>query len=326
MDSSNQISRRCELCCQYLHSCFSGNGATDKRKLVEILTTRNLQELRFIRQTYNALYNQDLLHILYNAQRNNPFARVVYLRLSESEARDAEIVRGLLIGGNVDLNSLIEMVCTRTSLELQSIKKAYHSLYNSDMEQDLSLSIKGGFKEILSAILKSSSHFGGKVEMSMAMCDAKTLYEAMESGKSLDQKTMISLISQRGTEQLKAILVSYKQLYGHEFSKSLKRNKCGPFGKDLSLVIRCIQYPEKYFAKQLRRTLQNGYSQEVLIRIVITRSGIDIKEINNAFAAKTGWSLESLILRVFNHTVSHNSNNTTAKATGFIAEFLVALL
>ncbi|XP_043720969.1 annexin D8-like [Telopea speciosissima] len=319
MDSSSQVSRRCELYCQYLHSCFSGNGATDKRKLVEILTTRNLQELRFIHQTYNELYNQDLLHILYNAQRNNPFARVVYLHMSEPQARDAEIVRTVLIGGNVDMNTLIEMVCTRLSLMLQSIKQGFLSLYNSDMEQDLSHNIKGGFKEILLAVLKSSSHCGGKVDMSMAMCDAKTLYEAMESGKSLDQKTMISLISQRSTEQLKAILVSYKQLYGHELSKSLKRNKCGPFGKDLSVVIRCIQYPEKYFAKQLRRTLQNGDSQEVLIRIVITRSRIDIKEINNAFAAKTGWSLESLILRVFNH-------NTTDKATGFIAEFLVALL
>ncbi|KAJ4951017.1 hypothetical protein NE237_027849 [Protea cynaroides] len=318
MEGSIQVSGSYELCCQYLHSCFSGNGATDKRKLVEILTTRKLQELRLIRQTYNALYNQDVLEILSNAQRKNPFARVVYLWMNEPKARDAEIVRAVLFGGNVDMNTLIEMVCSRPSLELQSVKQAYLSQYNSDIEQDVSLKSKGSFKEILLAILKSSCYYGGIVAMSMAMCDAKTLYEAMESGKSLDQKTMISILSQRSTGQLKAILVSYKQLYGHEFSKSLKRNKCGQFGKDLSVVIKCIQYPEKYFVKQLRRALQNGDCREVLIRIVITRSGIDIEEINNAFAAKTGWSIESLIRNM--------CNNSTDKATGYIAEFLVGLL
>ncbi|XP_042515951.1 annexin D2-like isoform X2 [Macadamia integrifolia] len=318
MDSSIQVSGSSEFCCRYLHSCFSGNRATDKRKLVEILTTRKLQELRLIRQTYNALYNQDVLQILSNAQRNNPFARVVYLRMSEPQTRDAEIVRSVLFGGNLDISTLIEIVCARPSLELQSIKQAYRSQYNSDIEQDFSLKIKGDFKEILLAVLKSCRHYGSKVEMSMAMCDAKTLYEAMESGKSLDQKTMISLLSQRSTYQLKAILVSYKQLYGHEFSKSLKRNKCGQFGKDLSVVIKCIQYPVKYFVKQLRRTLHNGDSREVLIRIVITRSGVDIKEINTAFAAKTGWSIESLIRNM--------CNNATDKAFGYIAEFLVGLL
>ena len=49
------------------------------------------------------------------------------------------------------------------------------------------------------------------------MCDAKTLYEAMESRVFVDWKSVISLMSERNTGQFKAILSSYKELYGQEF-------------------------------------------------------------------------------------------------------------
>ncbi|XP_010261245.1 PREDICTED: annexin D6-like [Nelumbo nucifera] len=323
MDYSTQISRKYEQDCQHLHCCFSGNGVTKDGKLIEILTHRNFQEYKLIRQTYIALYNQDLLHFLFTSQRNNPSSRLVYLRMSEPQERDAEIVRFALFGGDVDLSTLTEIVCTRPSKDLHSIKQAYRPRYNSDLEHDVSLKIGGGFREILLAFLRSSHHYSGKVDMSMAMCDAKTLYEAMESGKSVDERTIITLLSQRNVEQIKAILISYKQLYGHEFSKSLKRNKCGNFGKELRIAIRSMQYPEKYFAKQLRRTWKNNGTQEVLIRTIVTRSGIDIGDINNTFIAKTGWSLENLIRREFKPT---GRNSKTDGALGLVVECLIGLV
>lgn len=148
------------------------------------------------------------------------------------------------------------------------------------------------------------------------MCDAKTLYEAMESGKNIDQKTITSVLSQRNNGQVRAILSSYKQLYGHEFGKSIKRSKCGQFGKELRVVIRCIQHPEKFFAKQLR--MKNADGREILIRTVVTRSGIDIKAINKAFVAKTGSSLENLVIREF--------NNSKDKTNDLVVGILVGLI
>ncbi|OVA03122.1 Annexin [Macleaya cordata] len=270
-----------------------------------------MEELKLIRQLHRSLYNKDLLNLINNTRKNNEFARAVYLRLSEPNERDAEILRNAVFGPSVNLGTVVEILCSRPSLELHSVKQVYLSRYNSDIEQDLALKINGGFKEILIAVLKSSRCSNSKVNMSMAMCDAKTIYEAMESGKCVDQKTIISLMSQRSNGQLKSILVSYKQLYGHEFSKSLKRNKCGQFGKELRTVIRCIQYPDKYFAKKLRKTTNNTDIREVLIRTIITRSGIDIKDINHAYTSKSGCSLESQVRRKFEET---------------LAEFLIELL
>ncbi|KAG6711125.1 hypothetical protein I3842_05G037600 [Carya illinoinensis] len=316
--SSFQGNERYELDCQILHHYLSGNGTINSQKLVDIFVHRSYFEFKLIRQTYAALYGQNVLHLFSNIQRNNPFARAAYLRMIEPQERDAEITRNSLFGGSVNLNTLIEIACTRPSSELQCIKQTYRSRYNSELEQAVTTKVSGGFKEILLAVLKSCRNCGGRVDMSMAMCDAKILYEAVESGRTVDQKTIISILSHRNSGQVKAILVSYKQLYGHEFCKSLKQSKCGQFGREVRIVIRCIQNPEKFFAKQLR--MKNADAREILIRIVITRSEIDIKDVNKAFAAKTGSSIEKLVRREFN-----NINSKDHKTNNIIADILIGL-
>ncbi|EOX98827.1 Annexin-like protein [Theobroma cacao] len=320
--SSTQTSRQYEQDCHILHCYFSGirpffgNGAISNQKLVQIFVNRDSNMLKLVRQTYSARYGQDLLQLMSDVQRNNSLARIAYLRMVEPHERDAQMIRHSLFGGSLNLNIIIEVACTRPSSELLRIKHAYQSRYNSDLEKDLTMRVNGGFKEILLAVLKSCRNYGCKADMSLAMCDAKTLYEAMESGKNIDQKTITSVLSQRNNGQVRAILSSYKQLYGHEFGKSIKRSKCGQFGKELRVVIRCIQHPEKFFAKQLR--MKNADGREILIRTVVTRSGIDIKAINKAFVAKTGSSLENLVIREF--------NNSKDKTNDLVVGILVGLI
>ncbi|KAH7860165.1 hypothetical protein Vadar_010105 [Vaccinium darrowii] len=313
-----QTSRKYELDCQYLNSCFLGNGEGNRQKLVEILTSRDSQELKHIRRTFAALYNQDLHWVLSTIRNNDALANVVYLRMSEPQERDAEIIREALFGWRVNINTLIEVVSTRSSSELHSIKQAYRSRYSSEIEQDMAHKISGSFKEILLTFLKSSPKYGGRVDISMSLCDAKTLYEAMDCGNSVDWKTIMSLLTQRNTPQIKSILSAYKELYGHEFSKFLKSNKCGKFGTEMRIVIQGIQFPAKFFAKQLRGALQGGGGggdgREILSRVVITRLETDVREISNVFAAKTGWSLGNFVRREFNSSY------------GLVGEFLLGLL
>lgn len=138
-----------------------------------------MEQLKLIRQTYRALYNRDLLDVFY--QRDNPFAvslpnlsnevevmhtdvplalmmcftqRVAYLRASEPSERDAEIVRGALFGQSLDPDTLTEIVCTRSSLELSSAKNAYQARYNSNLEQDVSSKAIGSLKEVNFSFVK----------------------------------------------------------------------------------------------------------------------------------------------------------------------------
>ncbi|KAL5201418.1 hypothetical protein ABZP36_035772 [Zizania latifolia] len=145
----------------------------------------------------------------------------------------------------------------------------------------------------------------------MAMCDAKTLYEAVESGRRVDQRSILQLIRHRSGDQLRAVLASYRRLYGQELARALKRKDDGSGGSGLlgesfpSLLrtaLRCAQLPERHFARVVRATLERGgggAAREALVRTVVTRAGIDVRRVNQAFAAKTGWTMESVVRNEF---------------------------
>ena len=69
--------------------------------------------------------------------------------MCEPQERDSELIRGSLFGASVDLNMLIEITCSRASSQLQGIKQSYKARYKSDIEQDVSTRVNGGFKEVI---------------------------------------------------------------------------------------------------------------------------------------------------------------------------------
>lgn len=74
--------------------------------------------------------------------------RLAYLRVSDPQSRDAEILRRVLVAGSINLGTLIEITCTRSSSELHYIKQQYYSRYQSDLELDISMKVSSGFKEV----------------------------------------------------------------------------------------------------------------------------------------------------------------------------------
>ena len=65
--------------------------------------------------------------------------------------------------------------------------------------------------------------------------------------------------------QLNATFNSYKDEYGHHINKDLKNEKPEDFLDSLRIAIKCICYPERYFANVLRLAIDKlGQSQRNL--------------------------------------------------------------
>lgn len=56
------------------------------------------------------------------------------------------------------------------------------------------------------------------------------------------------------------------------------------------------------------------------MRTVVTRAGVDVRRVNQAFAAKTGWTLESVVRNEF------GSGGTGKSDDGLTGDLLVELL
>eukprot|EP01018_Ginkgo_biloba_P035036 Gb_33611 [translate_table: standard] len=78
--------------------------------------------------------------------------------------------------------------------------------------------------------------------------------------------------------------------------KALKNETPDDFKDALRTVIKCICFPEKYFAKVLRLSIDKlGTDEGALTRVVVTRAEIDMKGIKEQYFKRTSKTLEHAI-------------------------------
>ncbi|MCO5552273.1 hypothetical protein L7F22_005785 [Adiantum nelumboides] len=247
--------------CANLYRAFKGFGCDDK-KVIEILGHRNYVQRRELRQAYSNLYAGDLLQRLKSELRGN-FERAVLLWMEDAADRDAIIIRDALKGwGTKDL-SLIEMICTRTGSQLQAIRRAYNTRFYRSLDDDIASDTSGDYKK---------------------------------ARDSSDEAAIIFILSSRSSAQLNACFNLYKQTYGHDIEKAMKRETSGNFLNALRAIVKCVHFPAKYFAKVLYKSMKGmGTDDATLIRVVVTRAEIDMQYIKAEFVRKYLNCLDDMI-------------------------------
>lgn len=66
--------------------------------------------------------------------------------------RDARLIKKAIKKDPKHYNVIAEIACTRSSNELLGARKAYHSLFDHSMEEDLATHIKGSDRKVNSII------------------------------------------------------------------------------------------------------------------------------------------------------------------------------
>lgn len=119
--------------------------------------------------------------------------------------------------------------------------------------------------------------------------DAEALRKAMK-GFGTDEKTIISILSNRNNLQRQEIAVQFKTLYGKDLVKDLKSELSGNFEK---LVLAMMMPLPQYYAKELHNAMAGvGTDECVLIEVLCTMSNHEIRVIKQAYEAMYGRSLE----------------------------------
>ncbi|KAK8472916.1 hypothetical protein PHAVU_002G332200 [Phaseolus vulgaris] len=248
-----------------LYTAFKGFGC-DTSVVINVLAHRDATQRSYIQHEFRTMYSSDLLKRL-SSELSGKLETAVLLWMHDPAGRDALILKQCLAAE--DLESTTEVLCSRSSSQLQYLRQVYYTKFGVYLEHEIERYASGDHKKMLLAYLTIPRHEGPEVNREMAEMDAKVLYKAGEKRLGTDEKTFVQIFSERSAAHLAAVNHYYHSMYGHSLKKVLRKAMKG-FGTDDTKLIRVIvtraeidlQYIKAEYLKKYKKTLNDAVHSE----------------------------------------------------------------
>ncbi|XP_073321001.1 annexin A5b [Pagrus major] len=275
-----------------LYKSMKGLG-TDEDAILQLLTARSNSQRQEIKVTYKTLFGKDLVDDL-KGELGGKFETLIVGLMTPPLAYDVTLLRNAIKGAGTDEKVLVEVLASRTCQQVKEIVAAYRQEYDDDLEEDVCGDTSGHFKRLLVILLQANRQKGiqeGNIES-----DAQVLFQAGEKKFGTDEQTFVTVLGNRSAEHLRKVFDAYMKLSGYEMEESIKRETSGPLRDLLLAVVKCARSVPAYFAETLYYAMKGlGTDDETLIRVMVSRSEVDMMDIRTDFRRMFPCSLFSMI-------------------------------
>ncbi|XP_069481923.1 annexin A1-like [Ambystoma mexicanum] len=278
-----------------LDAAITAKGV-DEATITDILTKRSNAERQQIKAAYLQAKGKPLEDALKKAL-SGKHEEVVLALLKTPAQFDAHELKYAMKGLGTDEDILIEILASRTGKEIKEINRCYKEEFKCELSKDLAGDTGGDFQKALLALAKGDRSEDVRASDDMVDNDARALYDAGERKKGTDVSVFINILCTRSYAQLRKIFQRYASYSKHDMNKALDLELKGDIEKCLSAIVQCAVSKPAYFAEQLFLAMKgSGTNDKKLIRIMVSRSGIDMNEIKAHYKRMYGKTLCQAIL------------------------------
>lgn len=277
-----------------LRKAMKGFG-TDEDAIIEVLCRRTNDQRMEICRTFKTAYGKDLIDDIRSECRNN-FLSVLIALLTPTYEYYARELYEAMYGEGTDEDVLIEVMCGLPNREIHAVNAMYCRIFGKTLEAALSEDTSGCFKRIMVSLSTGNRDESMVVDPTAARIDAQSLKNAGISRMGTDESEFNRILCLRNYAQIKLIAQEYEQLTGHTLEKDIKKEFSGDVEDAMVAVLRCALNRSEFFARRLHKSMSGiGTNDRDLIRLVVTRSEIDMVDIKEEFQKKYGKPLKSFI-------------------------------
>lgn len=293
-----------------LRAAMKGFG-TDEEAIINILYSRSNAQRQAIAAAFTHEYGRDIIEDL-KSELGGHFEDVIVALMRPPAEYLCKELHNCMEGMGTDEGTLVEILCTRTKKEVADIVETYERLYNRPLAEHMCSETSGDFRRLLTLIVTGARNEEGGTDAARAAEAAQQLYDAGEAKWGTDEEIFNKILAHESFEQLRLVFDAYKQLSGRTIEQAIKAELDGELRDALSAIVETCQNAAAWFATRLRAAMQGlGTDDRTLIRIIVSRSEIDLGDIRDEYE------------RLYDKTLVSEVKNETS---GDYKRALVALL
>ncbi|CAG5119449.1 unnamed protein product [Candidula unifasciata] len=283
-----------EKAAEALRKAMKGLG-TNEDAIIQVLTSHcNAQRLE-IEKKYKQMHGRDLRSDL-KSELSGKFETIAIALLDHPRIYDANECNEAIKGAGTNEDTLIEILSTRSNAEIAEIKSQYKILFKRDLERDIQSDTSGDFKRLLTSLVTGAREERPQVDVELAKKEALELFQAGEKKVGTDEATFNRILCLRSFPQLQETFNQYRVVSGKDIEKAIVSETSGNLERGLLAVVKAAKNPGHYFAERLYESMKGaGTNDRALIRIIVSRSEIDMVIIKNEFQKTYGKTLASFI-------------------------------
>eukprot|EP00128_Syssomonas_multiformis_P011389 Colp12_sorted_trinity150504_noHs@19240 len=263
----------------------------DEDALIKVLSNRDHSQRQEVRKLYATAYESDLVTDLQSVLGLNCEDAVLSLFMT-SPQYDAYSLYKAMRGADIDEDTLIEILISRTAAQLNVIMEHFQSPPNPNGDPEglaewIIWKTTGDLKEYLLFLLKGNRSENVIVDEAQTAQDACELFEVGPGHLSGSGKSALHhILASRSAAELKDIDTKYKDLtkldglvdaIGKEFQGTMK--------KAYLSTLQALWQPSKYFATRVHDAICGmGANNALLTRVIVTRGQIDIVNVKQEYS------------------------------------------
>uniref|UniRef100_A0A3B5LJ47 Annexin n=1 Tax=Xiphophorus couchianus TaxID=32473 RepID=A0A3B5LJ47_9TELE len=279
---------------EVLRKAMKGIG-TDENAIIELLGNRSNKQRVALVPAYKTTYGKDLVRDL-KSELTRDFEDLVLAMLKTPTQFDASELKEAIQGAGTDEACLIEILSSRSNAEIQEINKVYKAEYGKKLEDAITSDTSGHFRRLLVSLCQGNRDERETVDISLAKQDAQKLYAAGENKVGTDESQFNAILCARSKPHLRAVFQEYQQMTGRDVEKSICREMSGNLESGMVAIVKCIKNTPAYFAERLQKAMKGaGTKDRTLIRVMVSRSEVDMLDIRQEFLKAYGKSLYNSI-------------------------------
>lgn len=279
---------------EVLRKAMKGLG-TDEDSILNLLTARSNAQRQQIAEDFKTLFGRDLVEDL-KSELTGKFEKLIVALMKPSRLYDAYELKHALKGAGTDEKVLTEIIASRTPEELRAIKQVYEEEYGSNLEDDVVGDTSGYYQRMLVVLLQANRDPDAATDDAQVELDAQALFQAGELKWGTDEEKFITIFGTRSVSHLRRVFDKYMTISGFQIEETIDRETSGNLEQLLLAVVKSIRNIPAYLAETLYYAMKGaGTDDHTLIRVIVSRSEIDLFNIRKEFRKNFATSLYSMI-------------------------------